>query len=289
LKSNAILDNYAHSVDREVLATATKDHRELLQQQATDLQLLGLRLCFVAGFPWFAELYKNGSTSEDPQIRQFCLRAAVINTEFGALNGYTAKFRRRLKMLAMDVIEQQLHEQYFPKLKALIELRDRAIAEAIVSALTEPRFRELRDVLFKSFLEIDLRLSFAPIIDHMYSSDYVSAQSIRDLLAQLSIARNSGELHSIIQSKLSTIKREELALGSLSSPNGRDLGQMHSFMHTLFAEEYRLCKRELDKGLIDSISEFLVLSSDENAILTDMHLSFLKRSDLFKTWQTLMA
>jgi hypothetical protein len=64
---------------------------------------------------------------------------------------------------------------------------------------------------------------------------------------------------------------------------------MHSFMHTLFAEEYRLCKRELDKGLIDSISEFLVLSSDENAILTDMHLSFLKRSDLFKTWQTLMA
>jgi hypothetical protein len=289
LKSNAILDNYAHSFDKEVLAIATRDHKELLQKQATDLQLLGLRLCFIAGFPWFVEVFKKGSTSEVPQLRQFCLRAVVINTEFGALDGYTAKFRRRLKTLAMEVIDEQLQEQYFPKLKALIELRDRAIAEAIVSALTEPRFRELRDVLFESFREVDLRLSFAPIIDHMYSSDYISAQSTRDLLAQLSIARDSGELHSIIQSKLSTIKREELGLGSRTSLDGRDLKPMHSFMHTLFAEEYRLCKREPDKGLIDSISEFLVLSSDENAILTDMHLSFLKRSDLFKTWQTLMA
>jgi hypothetical protein len=86
---------------------------------------------------------------------------------------------------------------------------------------------------------------------------------------------------------LSALKRDQLTLRQ--QPPEEHIPQLQNFMHTLFLEEYRLSPKELDEALIDTISEFQIFSADETAILLDMHLSFLKRSELFPSWQALMA
>jgi hypothetical protein len=60
-------------------------------------------------------------------------------------------------------------------------------------------------------------------------------------------------------------------------------------MHTLFLEVYRLSAGAFDTAIVESISDLPNVSQEDRSIFTDMHLSFLKRSDLRSLWQQLMA
>ena len=73
----------------------------------------------------------------------------------------------------------------------------------------------------------------------------------------------------------------------LRSERPIDVEQLNMFMHTLFLEEYRLSPREANL-LTNSIGEFQQLAAEEVELLADMHLSFLKRSEMFSAWQALM-
>jgi hypothetical protein len=102
--------------------------------------------------------------------------------------------------------------------------------------------------------------------------------------------KNSSELRAAVESNLEGLKKSELALGGeITEALGSETKPMNRFMHTLFLEEYRLSPGDLDEALVGTIREFPILSSDESAILVDMHLSFLKKSDLFSSWQVILA
>ncbi|MGH9549659.1 MAG: hypothetical protein ACRD3W_09795, partial [Terriglobales bacterium] len=294
LKAHPILEAYANSFQHDKLRTATVEHRHLLKSADPELLLLGLRICFVSGFPWFASLLSHSFAHNDSRVRLFAQRMLEVNSKFSSMSEYTAVFRRRIKALAMQLLEDEADQQSIQSLRNLLKVPDQAAAESLVRLLTDNRFRDLRAVLLACIESDGSRISLLPIVDRMYDCDYHSAQRCREALEQLSFGRNADELRSIVEARLASLKRENLHLNQepsadVSVQSGETANPLHLLMHTLFTEELRLCPKELDKALTDTISEFQVLSLDERAILVDMHLSFLKRSDFFKSWQILMA
>jgi hypothetical protein len=287
IKSNPILNAYAFSYDRSELLAATNQHRLLLESSQFEQRISGLRVCFVADFPWFAESLSQAANHDHPPVRQFAMAAIEINQGLAKMAGYSSVFRRKIRSVAMELLETPSEKGRLSELKNLLNYPDHKSAASLIDALTDIRFKELADLLFSCISEEGRRLTVTPIMERMYQCQYENALPYRQLLEQLPFGKKSPELHAAIEANLATLKTDELALG-------RDMEGLHSqalqkFMHTLFLEEYRLSPGQLDGALSDTIAEFQILSSDESAVLIDMHLSFLKRSELFNLWQALMA
>ncbi len=287
LKSHPILNSYSFSSDRSELLSATNQHRQLLESSDPELLLSGLRICYVADFPWFSENLSQATAHDNPQVRHFAQMAVDINQAFTKMAGYSSVFRRNIKTVAMEVLEAPSEQKHMLELKNLLNFPDHKSAEALMNALADARFKELSSLLFSCVIESGTQLTVIPIVERMYAGEYENAKPYRQLLEQLAYGKSSPELRATIEANLSTLKRDELPLGRETTTEHTP--QLQKFMHTLFLEEYRLSPGELDKALSDTIEEFQRLSPDESGILIDMHLSFLKRSELFNSWQALMA
>jgi len=288
LKSHPILETYATSLDQNELSKATQEHKQLVNSKEPHMVLLGLRIAFVTGFPWFDSLYKNALAHESQSVREFAGLALQVNNEFHGMEGYTSVFVRRIKSLALEFLESARTE-YVVKLKDVLKIADHDAAESFIASLSDVRFKHLRDTLLECIGADGSKLTLEPVVKRMFDSDYETAHHCRELLELLSFGKNSPELRSAIESNLSSLSKERLALGAQSADKERDAEQLRRFMHTLFAEEYRLCPHEVDRALTDSIREFPVIPAEDRAMLVDMHLEFLKRSDLFRRWQSLLA
>jgi hypothetical protein len=269
----------------------------------------GLRIGFISGFPWFGPLLNDSTTHTDRLVREFAETVRHVNSEFGNMDGYTSVFRRRVKAVALELREQKWEEAHISALKHAVACpfesdasqapasRSKGNAsartvrpsdvDALVSALADSKFNELREALLGCISEDGgIRLIVAPIIARMYGVEYSEAHLYRELLEQLPFGKNDPAVLDSIESNLSKLRGEKFSVEQRTQ--GVASFEMRSFMHTLFLEEYRLCPQDVDRALIETIAEFQVLSVDESAILTDMHLSFLKRSELLPLWQALM-
>jgi hypothetical protein len=289
LKSDEILETYARTFDQQQLSAVTNQHRQLLRSTDASEVLRGLRICFVTGFPWFEKLYKRSLSHENVEIREFSRLAQQVNEEFTSLENYSAVFRRRIKSLALEFLEELPEEGYDSKLKELLNVPNHDEAESLVAALSDAQFSELKDTLLSCVVDDGRRLTLDPIVERMYDNDYDSGYNCRALMDQLSFGRNNAEIRDTVAANLANLSREKLAFFAEPPHEDRDPEQFQRFMHTLFIEEYRLCPHELDRALTDTIGEFQSLSPEDSAMLVDMHLEFLKRSELFHSWQTLLA
>jgi hypothetical protein len=169
----------------------------------------------------------------------------------------------------------------------LIKLPVHDHAEAFLAVMADARFKELRGLLFECITVDGERLTVNPIVERMYETEYAKAYLYRQALEQLAFGKTEPELRTAIETNLAALKRDELSIRQ--QPLAEDTKQLQNFMHTLFLEEYRLSPKEVDEQLIDTISEFQIIAWEEKDILVDMHLAFLKRSELFASWQALMA
>jgi hypothetical protein len=289
LKSERILSAYASSYDREQLAAVSQEHIRLLRSPQVPLILFGLRICFLAGFPWFNKRLISAASDKDKRVREFAEIAIEINDKFKGYAGYTSIFRRQIKTLALEFLEDPAQHTFVEKLLSLLKLPDHTAAQSIVSALSDRRFIELRDVILACITEdfMGTRFTLQPVIQHMFASEYDAAHHCRELLEQLSFGKNRPEVMKSIEDNLGRLKANAIKFGA--DQTEEDEAKLQRFMHTLFAEEYRLCRQSLDRALTDTIAEFRSPSTEDNAMLIDMHLEFLKRSELFGSWQALMS
>ncbi|MBK9143089.1 MAG: hypothetical protein IPM23_11370 [Candidatus Melainabacteria bacterium] len=288
LKSHDVLDVYAVSHDRDELADATGKHRRMLGSADAGVVLNGLRICFAAGFPWFAPVYRRFLSHPSLPVRDFAGLAIRVQSEYAGLTGYSSVFARRLKSLALELLEQDPGGATAERLKTLLLLPDHNEAEAMAAALSDPRFGNLRPVLLDCIVEDGSRLSIDPLLDLMINSSYTCAARVRMLLEELPFARSGPELESFVERNLACMSRDEIALPASVSDELRDAGMFELFLHVLFADEFRLCYGETDRVLTDTIGEFASLPAEDMAMLVDMHLEFLKRSAYFKAWRDLM-
>jgi|AGTN01.2.fsa_nt_gi hypothetical protein len=284
LSFHPILATYAYSRDPAQLRPAVEQHRALLKSNDSSMLLPGLQLCFATDFPWLrSNLSSEQATSfEDSNVQRYVRNASEVNEEFSNLPAYSSVFRRRIRALAMELREKG--DELTP-IRNVTTLDDHDAAESIVAVLVEPKFNSLRNVLFKCMGENQRTSTIEPLIARMYELDYGKAQLIRDVIEQLRFGRKSSAVRAAIEAHLSSLKSQED--NSKRKPIERI--SQSEFMHTLFLEEYRLYSAESDSALTRTIGEFPLLSPDESAILIDMHLSALKKSDLFSSWQALMA
>lgn len=280
IEAHPVFRTYFSSYDRAKLAHATNEHHRLLSSKRTAERIAGLRICFIADFPWFREPLAEALNSDNEKIRSFAEHAARINHDLPPLSEYTAMFRRQVKTLALEFMQRN-DESSFTALQNLCRTLNHAAAESLIASLSEPKFRSYRLLLLQCVSETRANISVQPIVNRMYQLPFLTASKYRELLDSLPFGKLSNDLLDEVKAKLDVLKREQITLGA-----NRNLD---IFMHTLYLEEYRLSAGRIDKTLTDSISEFAFFSTEESGILIDMHLSFLKRSELFSTWESVMS
>jgi hypothetical protein len=289
IKSNPILNAYAFSRDREYLFHATREHHALLQSNQPELLLSGLRVCYVADFPWFADSLRQAANHKHPLVRSFAEHAASIKKDFNSMAGYSSAFRRKIKTVAMNVLEtgDKQASESIAILKNLLNNSDHKGAASIVNLLADNRYSAYTNLILSCVAEGGNQLTVAPIVACLYKCQYPDAQPYRQHLINLAFGKKSPALRDTIYSKLIELKQSGLNLGDETSKP--DPLQLLMFMHTLFLEEYRISESDPDRALSDTIAEFQIFSSDERAVLVDMHLSFLKRSEFFDRWQEILS
>lgn len=280
-----ILETYARSSNPRELETATQSHKQLLTSDRGDLRLSALRICFESNFPWFKPVMLKAASHADMRIRKFAERALWIDQEFtDNTHQFSSVFRKRLRSIAMDFLESD--ESSLEKLKYILSCDDRDAIESLVSVLANPQFKAIRPVVLDCIVLEGMRLSPLPLVEHMYQLDFADAQIFREVLENLTFGKNNSELRTTIQNKLTSLRGVTLVLGQ--ERGDEHAKTLETFMHTLFLEEYRLLPHRADKALTSTIADFPTFSSEEIGILIDMHLSFLKRSDYFHTWEAIM-
>jgi hypothetical protein len=175
------------------------------------------------------------------------------------------------------------------KLKTLVKIPDHQIAESYLAALSDARFKGLQEVILQCILIEESTLTLKPIFEHMFALDYTAAAPYRELLQQLASGQNNQALLETVNTNLSTLKKEDLCLWAEPQHKERKPREMERFMHTLFIEEYRLYPKELDLSVVDTIGEFHSVSQEDRVILIEMHIEWLKKSELFRSWQKLLT
>jgi hypothetical protein len=285
LKASPIMEAYAFSHDKEKLRAASIDHRRMLDSRQSDSVIGGLKICFATGFPWFARSLSQAAASADGEVRAFAQTAAKLNRELSQLNDYSSVFRRKIKVASIELIEADSNERNYTTLKSLLNVSNHGDAESFMAAYADPQYSELRTILLNCIVDQGKRLSITPIAQLMCEREYKESASIRDLLGVLPFGKQSTELRSFIHDNLSQLQGDQFSLSG--NPGAGD--GMRKFMHTLFLEVYRLSAGAFDTAIVESISDLPNVSQEDRSIFTDMHLSFLKRSDLRSLWQQLMA
>ncbi len=289
LASDRIVSDYAFSFNKTRLKETVIAHRNLLSSDKADEVLRGLRICFLSGFPWLRAQLQSATASGDPGIRSYAQKALYIEKIFSDGHRLSAISRRRIRMLAIDMLpdgsakphDTTCSASYISKLQILSAMSDSHTVEALTSALVDQRFSEHKSLLFECVSADEPPVSLKPIIDRMFRTDYKSAGIYRELLHALPFGKNAPEIRSILSSMLDKLNED-------AAKADANADRMTVLMHTLFIDEYRLGSSEREETLIGTIAEFPDFSRDERAIVFDMHLSFLKRSEFFRHWECLL-
>jgi hypothetical protein len=285
LTSNPILRAYALSSEESDLKDATVAHKQMLASEKADLRLSALRICFESNFPWFKLIILKSTEHQDFRIRDFAQNAMRVDEDFAEMHGYSSVFRRRIRAIAMELVESNDIES-LNKLKSLPLSNDRQANDALIEVLVNPRFRTIRSIILQCIAANSAQLSPLPLVERMYQLDFEKAKMFREVLEHLTFTKGSAEIRLTIQTKLDSLKGITLVLGQ---QRGVEHSQtLQTFMHTLFLEEYRLLPQRADNAITSTIADFPSFSPEEIGILIDMHLSFLKRSDLFHRWESIM-
>ena len=287
--AHAVLRSYATSYDSEELAATSQDHSRLLHSGKEDLTLLALRICFISGFPWFKPLITRSSLHDSPRVKEFAKLALQVDAQFDSLQGYTSLFRRRIKTLALEFLEQNAPTDHLQKLQTLVKIPNREFAESYLAVLSDAQFKGLREVLLRCIDVEETHFRLKPIFDHMFALDFKAGATCRMILQQLAFGQNDRTLLDTVNTNLSALKREDLCLWADPLYSNQKPNETERFMHTLFIEEFRLYPKELDQAVVDTIGEFTSVSREDSAILIEMHLEWLKKSELFRSWQKLMT
>ncbi len=284
--NHPILETYALSTDPKDLQAATKAHKQLLNSDRDDLGLTALKICFESNFPWFKPIIRKAASHADERVRSFAEKALWIDEAFAnKTDRFSSVFRKRVRSIAMELLERNDSES-LEKLKCVLLCDDREAIESLVSVLASSQFRTIRPLVLECILLDVKRLSPLPLVEQMYKLDFAGARIFREALEHLTFNKNNPELRSTIQDKLQSLRGVTLVLGQ--ERGDEHAKTLETFMHTLFLEEYRLLPHRSDRALTSTIADFPTFSSEEIGILIDMHLSFLKRSDLFHTWEAIM-
>jgi len=123
----------------------------------------------------------------------------------------------------------------------------------------------------------------------MYAERFQTAAEYRELLHNLPFNKSVEAINAVIKTKLELLSREKISLVPTPKESLNADENLDTLMHTLYLDEYRLSGGQPDETLVDSITEFAILSQDESGILIDMHLSFLKRSEFFANWVSILS
>lgn len=283
-----VLNTYAFSHDKSRLREATREHSRLLASGKTDEQIAGLQICFATGFPWHREPLSEALSSSDSEVREYAHRASRVNSAFSDLEKFTAVFRRRIKTLAMHFVQSE-DEQSLEALFRLCKANDKAEVETLITGFSKPRFEKFKSLLIECISDGEAVVSVLPVINRMYAERFKSSAEYRELLQTLHFNKSVEAINAVIKSKLELLSREKISLVPTSKESLNADDNLDTFMHTLYLDEYRLSGGQPDETLVDSISEFSNLSQDETGILIDMHLSFLKRSEFFANWVSILS
>lgn len=287
LQTNSILQAYAGSYNRSALDRAAAEHLSLLNAAKTQSALLGMRIAFVSGFPWFRQLFGCGQSAEDPAIRMLAINVCKVNACFCNMQDYSSYFRRQIKALALDYVESESSNGNFSKLQNVLLLSDHDAAERLVRSLRSSSCPTVRELLLSCVDAEKKSVNLKPLIEAMAERPYVDTVPFREILANLSESKNNADLLTTIRSDICCLKEAKFSLWS----EGEKFATRHSlqkFMHALFLDEYRLSRHGMDGIFSNTISELAVLSKEEGLLLADMHLEYLKTSELFADWVSLI-
>lgn len=288
-RSQEILKTYAYSYDEKELEDATNKHKAFLHSDKEELLILGLKICFIAGFPWLEKYILEARNHSSKSVNDYANLLVDLNNQFKSLSGYNAVFRRRLKSLTLEFSLQSSNEFQTENLNNLLNLPDEKVTQSIVRLLKNTRYADYRIKILSCISDRGKKLDLEPLIDYMYQSSFQEAVLYREVIEKLSLDRNDPRLLARIKKNIDTFKRSDLAFWNESGIEGRQSKDLTRFMHTLFLEEYRLCPEELDHTVTDTIGEFVNISVEDLTSLVDMHLEFLKRSDNIKAWRQLFS
>jgi hypothetical protein len=286
--SDSILQDYANCYERSSLASASAEHRRLLRSKQTKSVLQALRVSFISGFPWFASIYSKFQSSPEKEIQDFAVRALRVNTVFARLPAYSSRFRRKIRTLALEFLEDEPQESKFLSLQNVLQLSDHAAAELLVEALASSRFKDMQTQLLHCLGSESSQLSLNPLIENMMAASYSNATKFRELLEHFSEAKLNTELLEKIKPGIEALRQSSFSVWSAGATPAGTEKDLKIFKHLLFLEEYRLCRHKLDKAFTDTISEFSALGEHEKMLLADMHLEYLKASEFFADWVELI-
>ena len=288
-RSQEILKTYAYSYDNEKLEDATKKHQEFLHSEKEELIILGLKICFISGFPWLEKYIEDALDHPSKKVKDYAKILVDLNGQFSSLTGYNSVFRRRIKSLSLEFSLDSSNEYLTANLSNLLNLPDEKVSKSIVRLLKNTRYTDYRIKILSCISDRGNTLNMEPLIDYMYQSSFDQAALYREVIEKLSLNRNAPELISRIEKNIGTFDKSELAFWKEPESSGRQSKDLNRFMHTLFLEEYRLCPEELDHTVTDTIGEFAHISVEDLTSLVDMHMEFLKRSENIETWRHLFS
>ena len=238
LASHPILETYALSSSMSDLESLPPARIiSCLFLIAVDLRLFALKICFESHFPWFKPVMLKAAEHSDSVIGEFANKAIRIEHEFDDMYEFSSVFRRRVRSMALELIDGDETES-LGKLRALLRSPEREATESLVSVLANPQFRSIRSVVFQCITGDGTYLSPLPLVERMYETDFESARLFREVLEHLTFGKNSTELRATVQNKLAGLKGRDTGSGA-NNVEMTTQKLFRPFMHTLFLEEYR--------------------------------------------------
>lgn len=283
--SHPILETYARSYEKDELAAATIDHQKLIKSENPELLIQGLKICFLAGFPWYKDVFKGYFNHQSKEVRKFVRNAAQVNLYFEDFSGFDSIYRRRIKWLMLDTLQRE--PARIENIKQLLELPNRRESKVLLRTLSDTKYNEYKNTLLNCIDEESEHLNLSPIIELMYSSSFNSGKNFRELLEELTYVIGKEDLASSVEVNLTFLENDNVNL--LTKSVNEDPLSLQRFLHTLYLEELRLCPDKLDRTISDTIGEFPQLSGEDCTVFLEMHLEYLKRSRFFPQWRQMMS
>jgi hypothetical protein len=289
MRVSLILDSYARFDDPEMLMATVRSHRQLLRAGTDDEVIAGLQVLFQAGVPTFMPLIVAFTTHRSPAIVQAakaCLKAQDLLEQL-PLDRFAAVTRRRFRTVLIEQMVEPTWSSDLEALQALACERQRERASAMIDAIYATRETEWRQVLFACARRVPGRITLLPAVETMAAGNFVEGESWRHVL--LAIGRNDDDddvqawllrdLHVLVSAK-----------ASLSEPWPRGLpGSTDRLLHALFVTEWTMVAPAAADLVMDTIGDLAIEGTGRLGVLTDIHLEFLKHSDLRLAWIYLLG
>lgn len=282
-KANRILESYASAYGESVLIEASRAHAALLASADAPSLLAGLKIAFVADFPWLRPLFTSYATHPSAQVRRFVGEVERVEATLGSAEGQSATFRRKLKVLGVRLLEEERGSDRLRGLQRLTALPSPRVAETILDLLYNPGLYDVRETLFSCLVENGDGFDPAPLMEQLFHLSYGESANLRHAIQHLRQGGARLELSAAIAASF-----RELTNRALLAPARRE-EWTNRFLHTLFLDELSLSAYGITERMMATIAEFASLAPEDKSILIGMHLEYLKRSPFLPQWKELIT